>query len=328
MNAYELRDLRVERAGRTVLRAERMDLPAGEVAALVGPNGAGKSSLLEALAFLLSARGTVRFFGGAPPPGPDARLVGLLPQRPYLFDTSVEANVGWGLRARGVSRRERAERVRAALEEVGLCGFERRRARALSGGEAQRVALARLLVLEPRVLLLDEPFNHLDPASRERIEAVVEARVRQGVTVVMATHDAVQARRLGARVWRLEGGRIRPEEPMNVFRGRVDPAEPGRFVTGRVALAVTPLPPGTRWVELSPREVVLAREAFPTSARNRLRGRIARAEDRGGEVWVTLDCGVPLTAVVTRESWAALGLATGDEAVASFKATAVRPLGG
>ncbi len=327
MNAYELRGVEVVRAGRTVLRVERMTVPAGQIAALVGPNGAGKSSLLEVLAFLLPARGTLRFFGACPPPEPDARRVGLLPQRPYLFDTSVEANVGWGLRARGVPRDERARRVRAALEAVGLSGFERRRARTLSGGESQRVALARLLVLEPRVLLLDEPTNHLDPESRERIEAVVRARLREGVTVVMATHDPLQARRLGARVWRLEAGRARPESPVNVFQGRVDPAEPGRFVTGEVALAVTPLPADTRWVELSPREVVLARQAFPTSARNRLRARIVRVEERDGEVWVGLDCGVPLTAVITRESWAALGLAEGDEVVASFKATAVRPLG-
>lgn len=327
MNAYELRGVEVVRAGRTVLRVDRMDVPAGGIAALVGPNGAGKSSLLEVLAFLLPARGTVRFFGADPLPGPDVRHVGLLPQRPYLFDTSVEANVGWGLRARGVSRRERVERVRAALEEVGLAGFGRRRARALSGGESQRVALARLLVLEPRVLLLDEPTNHLDPESRERIEAVVDARVRQGVTVVVATHDLAQAHRLGARVWRLGAGHIRPEGPVNVFHGWVDPAEPGRFVTGGVALTVTPLPPGTRWVELSPREVVLAREDFPTSARNRLRARIVRVEERGDEVWVALDCGVPITAVVTRKSWAALELAPGDEVVASFKATAVRPLG-
>ncbi len=327
MNAYELQDVEVVRAGRTVLQVERMALRAGGIAALVGPNGAGKSSLLEVLAFLLPARGTVRFFGSEPPPGPDARLVGLLPQRPYLFDTSVEANVGWGLRARGVSRRERTGRVRAALEEVGLSGFGGRRARALSGGEAQRVALARLLVLEPRVLLLDEPFNHLDPESRERIEAVVEERARQGVTVVMATHDPGPARRLGARVWRLEAGRIRPEDPMNVFQGRPDPDEPGRFMAGGIRLAVTPLPPGTRWLELSPREVILAREAFPTSARNRLRGRIVRVEERDGEVWVTLECGVPLTAVVTRESWQALGLGVGDEAVASFKATALHPAG-
>ena len=327
VNAYELEALEVRREGRLVVRVDRLEIGVGRVSALVGPNGSGKTTLLEVLAFLRPpGRGRLSFFGRPAPAagGRVPREVGLLLQRPYLFDTSVAANLAWGLRARGVPRQERIARVREALGDVGLEGYERRRATRLSGGEAQRVALARLLVLQPRVLLLDEPTNHLDPESRDRIEAAVLARVGAGAAAVLATHDAHQARRLGARLWRLEGGAVRPGEPGNLYRGRPVPGEPGVFRTGPVHLVVQPLPPDAREVEVSPREVVLSREEVPSSARNRLRGTVTRAEVIDGEVWVTLDCGVPLVAVVTRRSWEDLGLTVGGTAVASFKATAVR----
>ena len=331
MTAYRAEGLRIARGGREVLRLERFEVPAGGLVALVGANGSGKTSLLEVLAFLRPASGGRLWFfgsevspGGRPPAG-----VGYLPQAPYLFDRSVAANVAWALRARGVRGPEVAPRLSAALDQVGLAPLADRRATRLSGGEAQRLALARVLALEPRVLLLDEPLNHLDAESRERIEAVVDAWRRQrGTTVVLATHDPAQARRLGAEVWRAEGGVLRPGGPDNVFRGR--PERPGGdvFVAGPLRVVVEPLPADARVIEVDPREIVLSREIPPTSARNRLRGTVVEARVADGEVWVTLDCGARLVAVVTRSSWQRLGLTVGDEAVASFKATAVRVLGG
>ncbi len=330
MTAYRLERLAVGHGGRPVCRVDRLEIPAGRITALVGANGAGKTTLLEVLAFLRPPQGgTVRFFGEPVDAASRDRCrleAGLLLQRPYLFDRTVADNVGWGLAARGVPRRDRAGRVARALAAVGLEGFGGRRAARLSGGEAQRVALARLLVLSPRVLLLDEPTNHLDAASRDRIEAAVARWVRdEGGTAVWATHDPHQVRRVGATVWRVEDGRVRPGEPDNVFRGEPDPARPGAFVTGGLRLFVHPLPAGARCVEISPREVVLAREDPPSSsARNRLRGTVVRAEVSGDEVWVTLDCGEPVVAVVTRPSWERLGLTVGGPAVAVFKATAAR----
>jgi len=330
VNLYELAGVTHGYGGSPALREATLDVRAGEVTAFVGANGSGKSTLLHLLAFLaVPDAGTLRFRGAPVRPecyGELRRRVSLVLQSPYLFRGTVRDNVEWGLKVRSVQAGQRRRRGAEALARVGLAGFEERSTRALSGGEAQRLALARVLALEPEVVLLDEPTNHLDSETRADVEGLLLAWVREGrVAVVLATHDLAQARRLGARVWRLEEGTVRGGGAENVFRGRPDAAEPGAFVAGRLRVFVQPLPSSALCVEISPREVILSREAYPSSARNALRGTVCAAEVLGvGEVRVVLDCGEPLVAVVTRESWERLGVTVGQPAVASFKATAVR----
>ncbi len=329
--AYRLEEVGFSYGPREVLGVRHLEIPAGQVAALVGPNGSGKSTLLHLLAFLAApSRGALFFFGEriapdrVPAPG---RRTALLPQNPYLFHASVRANVLWGLKIRGVPPTIREERSRYALALVGLSGQEERYALALSGGEAQRLALARLIALEPEVILLDEPTNHLDVETRLRVEQALLAWVRErGTTVVLATHEVAQAYRLGAAVWQLDAGQLRAGEPDNVFRGRLVPGEPGVFDTGRVRLRVHPPPAPTACLRIGPREIILSREAPETSALNCLAGRVVRVElVAGDEIQATLDCGEPVVTVITQESWHRLGLAVGQPAVASFKASAIRP---
>ncbi|MBI5138162.1 MAG: ATP-binding cassette domain-containing protein [Nitrospirae bacterium] len=211
MNAYTLHDIRIGHDGRTVLTIPELAIPAGAVTALLGENGAGKSTLLHLLALLTApAHGRLTLFGEAVTARNRARLrkgVSLLLQTPYLFNRSVAGNVAWGLKAHGMGRAERGERVREALAWTGLEKLAERPAHALSGGEAQRLALARLLALRPRVVLLDEPTAHVDAASRARIEAILENWVREHqATVLLATHDAPLAERLGARPLRVADG--------------------------------------------------------------------------------------------------------------------------
>ncbi|HSL70814.1 MAG TPA: ATP-binding cassette domain-containing protein, partial [Longimicrobiales bacterium] len=160
----ELAGLQRRYGGRLVVDIETLEVKAGEILAILGPNGAGKSTLFRLLLLLERAdRGELRLNGRALRWG-DAeahrRMAGLF-QRPYLFSGSVRANVAYGLRARGMSRAEREARVAAALGDLGLSDLSERSVSSLSGGEAQRVALARTVVLEPDVLLLDEPTANL-----------------------------------------------------------------------------------------------------------------------------------------------------------------------
>jgi tungstate transport system ATP-binding protein len=201
------------------LHVPELVLESGRVYTLAGPNGSGKSTLLALLAFLARpSAGEIRFEGAAvrwsrAPLLELRRKATLVHQFPYLFAGTVEENLAIGLRQRGVPAERAREKAAEALERVELAGLARRDAKALSGGEAQRIAVARALLLEPRVLLLDEPFANVDRRSAAVIEALVAARRADGGTVVLSSHDPEHARRLGSETLYLREGRVlRAEE--------------------------------------------------------------------------------------------------------------------
>ena len=175
---------------------------------IMGPNGAGKSLLLRLLHGLLTpTAGEIRW--GATPRTDQARQrQALVFQRPVLLRRSVAANLRFALKLRRYTRAEREERLRHGLELANLSHLADRSARVLSQGEQQRVALARALVLEPEVLLLDEPTVSLDPTSVEAIEALILAAHGRGTKIILVTHDMAQARRLADEVVLLEQGRV------------------------------------------------------------------------------------------------------------------------
>jgi tungstate transport system ATP-binding protein len=208
-----LSDISKRYGSRTALQVERLELHPGRIYALAGPNGAGKSTLLGILALLTSPCTGQVSFDGQRVTGNRDRLrlrpqVTLVHQSPYLFRGTVRDNVAFGLRQRAVESARRKQLVEEALERVGLHGFAGRNVSELSGGEAQRVAIARALVLEPRLLLLDEPFSTLDAESVARLEELLRSLAAGGTTVVVATHDGEQRRRLAATVIRLADGRL------------------------------------------------------------------------------------------------------------------------
>jgi tungstate transport system ATP-binding protein len=209
---YQLHGVIKAYGSKTVLDVDRLDIYRGEVLALVGPSGAGKSTLLRLLNFLEPpSSGRIRFLdatfeAGHAMPLHLRRRVTTVFQRPILLARSVAANVRYGLHLRG--QRDADREAQAVLEQVGLGHLAQRKARTLSGGEAQRVSLARAMIVEPDVLLLDEPTANLDPYNVGLIEGIVRTLNEQrGTTIVLVTHNVFQARRLAHRVGLLlEGG--------------------------------------------------------------------------------------------------------------------------
>ena len=197
---------------RVVLDLPAVSLAPGEILVVSGPNGAGKSTLLHVLALLdYPDRGRI-VFGGRELSGHGAwfaarRSITLVEQKPYAFPGTVENNVAYGLRLRGVAAAEMRKRTATVLEKVGLLDFLRRPARGLSGGELRRMALARALVIEPAVLLLDEPTAHVDAARSAEVEELIRAAARSGAAVALATHAGDQAERLADRALHLLDGR-------------------------------------------------------------------------------------------------------------------------
>jgi tungstate transport system ATP-binding protein len=223
---YQLESLRKAYGERVVLEIPALQVQEGEVLALVGPSGAGKSTLLRLLNFLEPpTSGIIRFSNQAissAAPLAIRRQVTTVFQRPVLRRGSVRSNVAYGLGLRGMPD---DGRVTAMLEEVGLAGFALQAAQTLSGGEMQRVALARALVLEPRVLLLDEPTANLDPYNVSLIEGLIRAHnASRGTTIVAVTHNVFQAKRLAHRVGlMLSGSLIELADTDRFFNAPADP---------------------------------------------------------------------------------------------------------
>jgi molybdate transport system ATP-binding protein len=342
---------------RVAVRRDRLDLDAavavapGEVVAVVGPNGAGKSTLLAALAGLVPlAGGRVVLDGrvledhatGAFVP-PEQRSVGLVFQDLLLFPhlTALD-NVAFGLRHRGHGRREARRLALAELDRLDAAPLAGARPGALSGGQAARVALARALAPDPRLVLLDEPLAALDvagagalrPALRDRL------RARAGPSVVV-THDPVEAMALGDRLVVLEAGRIvqtgRPEElsrrprtpyvaqlvGVNLFRGTAGPGVVD-LASGAALVTATGDVDGPAFAAVPPEAVAVFAERPHGSPRNVWAGRVRTVEAEGERARVTVDADVPLVAVVTRAAVADLGLGPGAAVWLAVKATDVR----
>ncbi len=211
---YELHNIRQHYHGRTVLDIAHLRVEPGRIYALTGPNGAGKSTLLRLLAFLEApAAGTVSFCGEAVRFSSRKatlqlrRRVVLVDQHPVVFSTTVANNVAFGLKIRKVEKKERQRRVDEVLELVGLSQYRHGQARELSGGETQRLALARALAIQPEVLLCDEPTANVDVAN-QKIIAEVLARINreQGSSILFTTHDPQQAETLAQHRLQLEQG--------------------------------------------------------------------------------------------------------------------------
>jgi tungstate transport system ATP-binding protein len=202
------RNLRFARRDRRLLDVEEFIISGSGVTAMMGPNGAGKSLLLKCLANLVIPDSGTVTWAGAPPDRSRAARLGFVFQKPVLLRRSASANIRHALRVVGVSRRAAAARADRALADAGLAHLAGMPARVLSGGEQQRLAIARAMALRPECLFLDEPTSNLDPASVAAIEEMALAASRSGVKVLFVTHDKAQARRVASDVVFMNAGRI------------------------------------------------------------------------------------------------------------------------
>ena len=216
--------------GRTLIAPLSIEIAAGPSTVILGANGAGKSVLMRLLHGLLApTAGRVAWSGAEP-----GRRQAMVFQRPVLLRRSALANVTYALELARVPRAERERLAVEALESVGLLPLASRPARTLSGGEQQRLALARAWALHPEVLFLDEPTASLDPSSTREIERVIQAFDAAGTKIIMATHNLGQARRLGDEVLFLHQGRLVERSPVEQFFSRPASAEASAFIKGEL----------------------------------------------------------------------------------------------
>ncbi|MFQ6100154.1 MAG: tungstate ABC transporter ATP-binding protein WtpC [Anaerolineae bacterium] len=338
------------------LREVELDIPRGEYFVVLGPTGGGKTVLLETIAGLHQPRkGRILVDGeDITDVPPERRGVGFVYQDYALFPhLSVAENIAFGLTLRRVNRATVEERVMAVSQLLSIDHLLHRRPGTLSGGEQKRVALARALAIEPRLLLLDEPLSALDPETREGLQReLARLHTELGTTTIHVTHDFEEAVALGDRIAVMNEGRIvqvgSPEEIFrrpasefvarfvgvrNVFEGDLYPGEDAYklFTLDGTQIAVVTELTGRVHVSIRPEDIFIFQGPLRSSVRNSFRGRVVEIADRGTLIYVTVRVpfdhaqGKPpeFTCVITRRSLDELELMEGQEICIAFKASAV-----
>ena len=231
----EASQLRIKRSDRLLLAIDELSVT-GDCTAIIGPNGAGKSLLIKTLAGLQATDSGKVLWAGAAPRHVDRRRVGLLLQRPVLLRRSALANITFALRAAGVQASQAKEQAMAVLTQAGLETLAASPAKVLSGGEQQRLALARALALSPEVLFLDEPTASVDPISTQSIEQMIKSATDNGCTTVLVSHDLGQVRRVAQHVILMVKGGIVEHSPVGQFFEQPQSAEGRSYLAGDLLL--------------------------------------------------------------------------------------------
>jgi tungstate transport system ATP-binding protein len=217
--------------GRTILDSITAEFGAGPRTVILGPNGAGKSVLMRICHGLLAPTGGSVAWKGAVN---GRRGQAMVFQHPVMLRRSAFANVMYGLKLAGMTAHLREQRACDVLEAVGLTAVSSRAARVLSGGEQQRLALARAWALNPEILFLDEPTANLDPGATRDVESIISQIHASGTKIVMTTHNLGQARRLGDEILFLNHGRLIERSPVGRFFQQPATAEAAAFIRGEL----------------------------------------------------------------------------------------------
>jgi tungstate transport system ATP-binding protein len=348
----EVKDLIVKYAENVILDLPELTLFKGEVLILLGPNGAGKSTLLLLAGGLInSTRGSVQFSDHPHLSELEyRRKVSTVFQSPLLLDETVEKNVASGLHFRGLPSTEIHKRTHYWMEQLHISHLAKRQAKILSGGESQRVSLARAFCLETELILMDEPFSALDAPTRQQLLEDLRNILRStDQTCIFVTHDLEEALAIGDRVAIFFDGKLHQiDEIQSVFMHPAT-AEVAAYMgteniiagtvvnqdhellqiqaKNAVVEAVANLEIGTQvFICLRPEDVTLfnvAKETEVSSARNHITCHITNIINQGLFVRVQMDAGFPLIALITRSSVAEMNLGVGKQVVAVFKASAI-----
>jgi molybdopterin-binding protein len=316
----------VKRWGNFVLEIPSLEFQKGEIYALVGPNGAGKTTLLHLLSGLERVDAGKILFKTREITQPHPKIA-LVMENPYLFHTSVLKNVLAGLKFHRFPRSIWHAKAEEGLRSVGLEGFTHHSANHLSRGQTQRVAIARVLVVEPEILLLDEPFTNIDKMSLEGIENLLkELNTQRKLTIIFSTHDLAQAYRVAREVISLVNGKINPSSPENFFLVEIENVNGLKKakLAPSVVVEIATSKIGKAYLSIPPESIILSRQSFPSSVRNSFLGRIKTIELSSETARVGVDIGVTLSVRVTKKSFEELKLGNGGEVFLTFKSTALK----
>jgi molybdopterin-binding protein len=324
-SVYQLNGLKVSFDNREILNISELNVEQGECIALLGQNGAGKSTLLKLLAYLAKPKqGDILLFGEkvhSPLSASYRRRIGVVEQHPYPLSGTVQQNLQLALSLQGIKHNQQTL-IKKALTLTNTLHLAKQKASTLSGGELRRMAIARAIVYEPEVILLDEPFSHLDTSSVTELETVIESLKNSGkMTIVFSTHNQLQGISLASRTLSLVNGRLSRTPLLNLFDGQFIN---GHFQTKSLTIHVTQHIDSAKHIAIDPKEIVLSLTPFTnTSMRNQFLGKVVLIAAEKNTVRIEIDCGERFQTIISIASHNHLNIQLGDNIWLGFKASAV-----
>ena len=334
-----------------ILRDVNLKIKKGANLGLIGPTGCGKTTLLRIIDLLEHPDSGKIIFNDKDVLNSSKkekmeirRKIGMVFQKPVVFRGTVMENVAYGPDIRGQNKNALKEKISATLESLGLGGYEDRNAASLSGGETQRMALARVLINEPELLILDEPTANLDPISMEKIESILLDLKKKETSVIIATHDLIQGQRLCDEIAILNHEIYQIGSPEDVFskptsrfvadfvgvkniiQGNAESASEGlsAIKTGSLTIYSSESLKGPVYVSIRPEDITLSLNKVETSALNEFKGEVAEISKQGALVNVKINVSSEIFMVyMTRKSFLDMELNLGSPVWIQFKASAV-----
>ncbi len=297
-----------------------------DVIAITGPNGSGKTTLLNLLAFILKpTKGTLYYQGHIINGGNREhykKTIGYVQQNPYLLCGNGRKNIALGLKLRHTGKVKRLQKVAEIVELLKIQGLVDRNVRTLSGGEAQKIAIARALILKPEVIILDEPFTYLDKETIGEFEKLIlNLRDTLKKTIIFTTHCQYQAQRLANRRYSMMKGNLFQSQLLNLFKGRFN--RQGYFATGHHQIIMPEDVTQAELIAIDPKQIVISRKKPGSSMCNNLSGRINAIIEQDTQLRLHIDTGDEFQVIISREVLIGLKLNIGDAVWISFKSSSI-----
>lgn len=322
--AYQLSHIKYAYADTLALSLSELNIPANKITALIGPNGCGKSTLLNLLAFVQqNQQGKIKFFSDhANPKNIPAfsKRIAFLPQKPYMLRGSVVDNLNLSLKFHQI-KNNRSELMNNVLERLKIAHLAQKKAKSLSGGEQQKVALARAIISNPDVLLMDEPFSYLDHSSELLLEQFIHDYVtEQGKTLIFSTHNRLQGIAIADEVISLVKGQPVNTPLINVFQGELKGQQ---FNTGKIKILLADNDQAYQHVSIDPQEIVLSTQPLISSMRNQYQGKVTAIADEQGKIRISILAGELFQVLITPQSLKELDISLGTILWVNFKSNAL-----
>jgi len=326
-NLYHLKKIAFNYDNNIFIHDLDLEIARSKITCFIGPNGSGKTTLLNILSFLNPPNSGVIFYDGNELRKDNIKTfrntIGYVQQNPYLFRGTVYENIEIGLKLNHINYEKRAQRIKKILSLLRIENLSGRLSNSLSGGEIKKVAIGQTLVLEPNVLIMDEPFSNLDRNSIiELEELIILLNIKFNKTIIFTTHDQVQAQKLTNLIFSLIEGRLFSAHFINLFRGKFI-GSTNKFDTGKQLMTICDSGKEAEYIAIDPRQIVLSLEKLDSSMQNSFFGRIIEIEENDSNIKLNIDIGENIQAIISHEAFNELKLSLSMNVWVSFKSTSV-----